>query len=129
MPSYCAGCGEELPDSGSLEDGCPVCGSRRFYLKKHKNREKTPKQDGKTVNEREDKETYPHPSTGEKKQPSEENLLLDSPESIRILEPGRYDLNLSRLAESDDLVVKVGQDDTFRLDLHSMVRKNKKKES
>lgn len=129
MPSYCAGCGEELPDSGSLEDGCPVCGSRRFYLKKHKDRERTPDQDGKAVNGREEQKIEPHPSSGEKKPSSEENVLLDSPESIRILEPGRYDLNLSRLAESDDLVVRVGPDDTFRLDLHSMVRKNKKKES
>ena len=50
----------------------------------------------------------------------------DSIESIRILEPGRYDLNLSRLAESDDRVVRVGTEDTYRLDLHSMIRKKKK---
>lgn len=129
MPSYCAGCGEELPDTGSLEEGCPVCGSRRFYLKKDKNRKRTPEKDGKAVNGREEQKTETKPSSREKKPISEESVPLDSVESIRILEPGRYDLNLSRLAESDDLVVRVGPDDTFRLDLHSMVRKNKKKES
>jgi len=51
----------------------------------------------------------------------------DAIESIRILEPGRYDLNLSRLAESDDRVVRVGSEDTYRLDLHSMIRQKKKK--
>ena len=126
MSSYCAGCGEELPDTGSLEDGCPVCGSRRFYLKKHKDRESSTDGDEKVAGGREEQKVDLILTSGEKKPYSEENMLLDSPESIRILEPGRYDLNLSRLAESDDLVVKVGPDDTFRLDLHSMVRKNKK---
>jgi len=126
VSSYCAGCGEELPDTGSLEDGCPVCGSRRFYLKKHKDRESSTDGDEKVAGGREEQKVDLILTSGEKKPYSEENMLLDSPESIRILEPGRYDLNLSRLAESDDLVVKVGPDDTFRLDLHSMVRKNKK---
>lgn len=129
MPSYCAGCGEELPDTGSLEEGCPVCGSRRFYLKKHKSRKKTPEQGGEAVNGKEEQKTGNKPPSQERKPTSDESVPLDSVESIRILEPGRYDLNLSRLAESDDLVVRVGPDDTFRLDLHSMVRKNKKKES
>ena len=50
----------------------------------------------------------------------------DSVESIRILEPGRYDLNLLKLAESDDRVIRVGKDAHYRLDLHSMMRTKKK---
>lgn len=52
--------------------------------------------------------------------------INDSIESIRILEPGRYNLNLVRLAESDDRVIKVGADGKYRLDLNSMMRRKKK---
>ncbi|MDD1730193.1 MAG: Zn-ribbon domain-containing protein, partial [Methanospirillum sp.] len=56
----------------------------------------------------------------------EEPLTTESVESIRIIEPGKYDLNLLRLVESDDRVIQVGKDGNYRLDLHSMIRSQKK---
>ena len=51
----------------------------------------------------------------------------ESIESINIIEPGRYNLNLLRLAESDDRVIQMGADGKYRLDLYSMMRHKKKR--
>ncbi len=49
----------------------------------------------------------------------------DSPESITIVRPGEYDINLVQMAQSPDRVIKIGSDGEYRLNLHSMVRKKK----
>ncbi|GEM_PF-394492 len=136
MPHRCAGCKTLFPDARQLRDGCPVCGCGKFVFETGRRRE----------TDHQPKETS-EPLAGASQQDipvmrvrngigREESAIHDSRhtfhdpdaiESIRILEPGRYDLNLSRLAESDDRVVRVGSEDTYRLDLHSMIRQKKKK--
>ena len=54
-------------------------------------------------------------------------MSAESIESIRIREPGKYDLNLLKLAESDERVILVGKDGNYRLDLSSMMRSKKKR--
>ena len=49
-------------------------------------------------------------------------------ESIRILSPGSYELNLKKLAETDDMVVGVGKDASYLVDIPSMGKKEEKKE-
>jgi predicted nucleic acid-binding Zn-ribbon protein len=41
-------------------------------------------------------------------------------ESIRILAPGSYELNLKKLAESNDMVVGLGKDARYMVDISSM---------
>ncbi|HPY60983.1 MAG TPA: Zn-ribbon containing protein [Methanospirillum sp.] len=124
MPHRCTGCQTLFPDARYLRDGCPVCGCGKFIFENDKR------------NREDDKKTHDHPPVSAQKiQSQPAGPVKDEPaeqdpgsiESIRILEPGRYDLNLSRLAESDDRVVRVGTGDTYRLDLHSMIRKKKKR--
>jgi len=125
MPHRCAGCKTLFPDARHLRDGCPVCGSGKFVYENGRRStpaETPPKPTSKT----------PEPEIEGKKVQTDceketQNQDFDSIESIRILEPGRYDLNLSRLAESDDRVVRMGTEDSYRLDLHSMIRRKKKK--
>lgn len=127
MPHRCAGCKTVFPDARHLKDGCPVCGCGKFVFETGKSR-RGPSQS--TVQENQAspllKSLQEKPAeTIEKKQKKNQNA--ETIESIRILEPGMYDLNLSRLAESDDRVVRVGLEDTYRLDLHAMIGKKKKK--
>lgn len=130
MPHRCAECGTVFSDAGRLKDGCPVCGCAKFFFESGRVREKpqasTPAPAPAPLPEqkRQIPQKTPAPPVEIKK---DDKQPADSLESIRILEPGRYDLNLSRLAESDDRVVKVGTEETYRLDLHSMIRKKKKK--
>ena len=49
-------------------------------------------------------------------------------ESIRILAPGSYELNLKKLAESGDMVVGIGKDASYLVDIPSMGKKEEKKE-
>ncbi|HJK53634.1 MAG TPA: Zn-ribbon containing protein, partial [Methanocorpusculum sp.] len=52
--------------------------------------------------------------------------LLERVESVRILSPGKYELNLERLAESQDIIIGV-DDGKYMLDLPSMSKKKQKK--
>jgi len=127
MPHRCAGCKTLFPDARHLKDGCPVCGCGKFVFETGNDR-KEPSQS--TVQE--NPASPPSKSLQEKsaeilEKKRKKNQNAETIESIRILEPGRYDLNLSRLAESDDRVVRVGLEETYRLDLHSMIGKKKKK--
>ena len=124
MPHRCTGCKTLFPDARHLRDGCPVCGCGKFVFETDRRKTKEEEQDVKyslPVHTRQTKKSHISVLKEEPEVPDP-----DSIESIRILEPGRYDLNLSRLAESDDRVVRVGTEDTYRLDLHSMIRKKKK---
>jgi uncharacterized protein len=127
MPHRCAGCKTLFPDVEQLKDGCPVCGSGKFIFVTGKNLKDQTVHTGidesvKTRQEKKRKNNYQKEKTD-----PEENQDPASIESIRILEPGRYDLNLSRLAESDDRVVRIGSEDSYRLDLNSMIRQKRKK--
>lgn len=49
-------------------------------------------------------------------------------ESVRILAPGSYELNLQKMAESDENIVGIGEGGSYILDLISMVRSSKRKQ-
>ena len=126
MPHRCAGCNTLFPDARFLKDGCPVCGSGKFIFEKGRQRKETRPQEAENP-----EMAQISPDTNDQwsspKLTQTEEPVTESIESIRILEPGRYDLNLSRLMESDDRVIRVGSEDNYRLDLHSMVREKRKK--
>ncbi|WP_445476113.1 Zn-ribbon domain-containing protein [Methanococcoides methylutens] len=48
-------------------------------------------------------------------------------ESVRILGPGSYELNLNSLLERDEIVMAIKQDGTYAVDLSSAFRKKKKR--
>jgi predicted nucleic acid-binding Zn-ribbon protein len=124
MPHRCAGCKTLFPDARHLRDGCPVCGCGKFVFENGRRRGE---QKGTTTEVQESAQPDLSQEKTHDTKPASINQDPDSIESIRIIEPGWYDLNLSRLAESDDRVVRVGREDTYRLDLHSMIRQKKKK--
>lgn len=126
MPHHCAGCGREYTDARVLKEGCPECGGRKFIFRASHERRKKNVDDSSSDSSPSGINDKKNIEDGAEEKNQGKGPCPDSIESISILEPGRYDLNLAKLAESDDLVVRVRKDDTYRLDLHSMVRKKKK---
>ena len=125
MPHKCTRCGREFRD-GSTEilKGCPSCGSKKFlYVREeHRNRDVL---EEKTITEiaKETKE-----EVLEVEAPVKAADLKGKVESIRILAPGSYELNLKKLAESGDMVVGIGKDASYLVDIPSMGKKEEKKE-
>ncbi len=126
MPHICSQCKKRYDDVAELRNGCPACGCGRFeYVSGRGRREPGPVSEEPAENQ-DNNEKAGQPA-GSPSAPIPYRADPDAPESIRIIEPGRYDVNLLRLATSDDRVVKVGDEENYRLDLHSMMRKKKKK--
>ena len=51
--------------------------------------------------------------------------VFDRIESIRILGPGSYELNIEKLAKSDEFVVGLEKEGKYVVDILSMARKKK----
>ncbi|MEM4336394.1 MAG: Zn-ribbon containing protein [Candidatus Woesearchaeota archaeon] len=109
MPHQCVRCGK-IYDDGSYEilKGCP-CGAKLFfYIRKEalkKAEEVTTKL---TVREKETIERDVLDLVGEERAKEEQPIILDF-ESIRILKPGKFELDLVHLFKKDPLIYKVGE--------------------
>ncbi|MFH0966445.1 MAG: Zn-ribbon containing protein [Methanobacteriota archaeon] len=132
MPHVCIRCKTKLTAAAGLAPRCPECGGTKFSFESDKRKRlqgdvqvssETGTHEVSDINQEIEKVTC---TTKEQIEPSNPDPI-ESIESIRILEPGKYDLNLLRLADSDDRVIRVGKDGNYRLDLHSMVRPKKKR--
>ena len=125
MPHKCTQCGREFEDgSTKILKGCPSCGGKKFlYIReaerhddvlKEKTIEEIARETGEDVLEvREDKRRA-------------EIEVFERIESIRILGPGSYELNLERLARSDEVVVGLEKEGRYAVDIISMAKKKKK---
>ncbi|HJJ47336.1 MAG TPA: Zn-ribbon domain-containing protein [Methanocorpusculum sp.] len=116
MPHKCIKCGRDFRD-GSIEilSGCPSCGGKKFVYVSNcmKNVDIL---ENKTVQEivkgtkQEVLEVHP-------------TKIQERVESVRIMEKGKYELNLERLANSQDIIIGIGSDGKYMLDLVSMSKK------
>jgi uncharacterized protein len=126
MPHKCTKCGREYKD-GSTEilKGCESCGGKKFlYVKEaeiHKDvlEEKTIDEIAEESNE----EVLEIVEPQGKKQVE----MYDRVETIRIVAPGSYELNLEKMAKTDERVVSVGKEGSYIIDLMSMSKEDPKK--
>jgi len=133
MPHICTRCKTRLEAAPGLAPRCPICGGTRFVFESPRKAEATAivpepvteTKQGETFPDKESIDLPPENSTTTDE--PEDPLTTESIESIRIVEPGKYDLNLAKLAESDDRVIQIGKDGNYRLDLHSMISAQKKR--
>jgi uncharacterized protein len=133
MPHICTRCKTHLEAAPGLAPRCPTCGGTRFVFESPRKAEAvaivpepiTEKEHGEIFPDGESIDLPPKKPTTSNE--PEDLLTTESIESIRIMEPGKYDLNLVKLAESDDRVIQIGKDGNYRLDLHSMIRTQKKR--
>ncbi|OPX74355.1 MAG: hypothetical protein A4E39_00619 [Methanoregulaceae archaeon PtaB.Bin152] len=122
MPHRCVNCGREYrTNECEILKGCRECGGKKFIF--------VP-----LVERSREEEPVPTEGTGEKVQSVVETQETKLPpgheplESIRIVSPGTYELNIEKLANSDERVVGVGKGEgSYLVDLLSMVRPKKKK--
>ena len=128
MPHKCTKCGREFKDGTTdILKGCPSCGGKKFLYIKPEDLHKDILEE-KSIEDviEEKKDSLLEVSSSRDEEPVE---IYDRIESIRVLNPGSYELILEKLAKSDEMVMQMGKDDKYIVDLLSMgkVEKDKKK--
>jgi len=127
MPHKCTKCGREYKD-GSTEilKGCGSCGNKKFlYVKEEQIHEDV--LDEKPISEIAEESKEEILEIVEPKKGKKEIEMYDRVETIRIVSPGSYELNLEKMAESDERIVSVGKEGSYIIDLMSMTRDEPKK--
>ncbi len=98
MPHRCTECGKEYMDGDmTVLQGCE-CGNNKFLY--------IPKQKGKEVEEIKEQ--------------------FERIESVRIIAPGMYELNIEKLLEGGEVVIALQEDGKYAVHLPSLLRKKKK---
>jgi hypothetical protein len=103
MPHQCTKCGKQYPDGDMRILGGCECGNNKFlYVPKTKVEVET------QVEEL-------------KEQFSDMGIA-----SVKIIAPGKYELNLDRLFSSDEIVIALQEDGKYVIHLPSLLKKRKK---
>ncbi|HJJ98701.1 MAG TPA: Zn-ribbon domain-containing protein [Methanocorpusculum sp.] len=126
MPHKCTQCGREFRD-GSVEilRGCPSCGGKKFLYVSDcvRNADVLEEKNIADIAQETKQEVLEVRDQGPASRPTD---ILGRVESVRIVGSGKYELNLERLAESQDIIIGVG-DGKYMLDLPSMSKKKQTK--
>jgi len=126
MPHKCTKCGREYK-AGSTEilKGCASCGGKKFLFVKETEINKDVLEE-KSIGEIADES---HEDILEIIEPrkKEQVEMYDRVETIRIVSPGTYELNLEKMAQSDQRIVSVGTEGNYIIDLMSMAKNQPKK--
>ena len=123
MPHKCAQCGREFKDgSTDILKGCPSCGGKKFlYIKRADiHRDVLEEKSIEEIAAETKQEIIEIPQKA-----PEKTEIYDRIESIRVLSPGSYELNLEKLASGDDMIMQMGSDDKYIVDILSMAKKKK----
>jgi predicted nucleic acid-binding Zn-ribbon protein len=126
MPHKCTKCGREYKD-GSTEilKGCASCGGKKFlYVKEDQlNKDVLEEKSIQEIAAESKEEVLEVVEPKEKKQVE----MYDRVETIRIVAPGSYELNLEKMAQSDERIVSVGKEGSYIIDLMSMTKDEPRK--
>ena len=124
MPHKCTQCGREFKD-GSTEilKGCPSCGGKKFLFVRESDRHRDVLEEKSIENLAEETKEEILEVEAE---PNRHVEMRERIESIRIINPGSYELNIEKLAKSDEVVVKMGKDEKYVVDIISMMKSKKK---
>jgi predicted nucleic acid-binding Zn-ribbon protein len=118
-------CGREYKEaSPAILKGCESCGGRKFLFVGEKDRNRDVLQEKSTVTLAE--ESFAKVLEVPQDTASEKDFGTRV-ESIRIVAPGTYELNIEKLADSDERVVSIGTEGNYVVDLHSMAKSRKDK--
>ena len=125
MVHTCVKCGKVYPDSSAeILTGCSQCRGKKFYFERP----------GATKRKTSAAEPAPAPAPAAPpaapahKEPDDEERR-SRVESIRIVAPGTYELNIEKMARSDDRVVGLGREGSYAVDLLSMSGAKKKRKA
>jgi hypothetical protein len=125
MPHKCTKCGREYND-GSTEilKGCASCGGKKFLYVKEEDLHKDVLEE-KSIDEisKESRQQV----LEVKAEPKKEVEMYDRVETIRIVGPGSYELNIEKMAKGDERIISVGKGGVYNIDLLSFVKDTPKK--
>ncbi|MHC1626630.1 MAG: Zn-ribbon domain-containing protein [Methanoculleaceae archaeon] len=126
MPHKCTKCGREFEDGDTaILRGCPSCGGKKFLYIREEERHQDVLEERPLEEIARNREREVIKAVDEReKRPAD---IYEHIESVHIIGPGRYELNIERLAESDVHIVKIGNEEKYALDIVSMGRKQEKK--
>ena len=128
MPHKCMKCGREFRD-GSVEilKGCPSCGGKKFvYVSERVRNADVLEEKSVTTIARETKQQVLEVKPEE--HPTEKaSDILARVESVRIMGRGKYELNLEQMAGSQDVIIGMGTDGRYVVDLASMSKPKRKR--
>ena len=141
MPHKCTRCEKIFEDGAEvILSGCPNCGWNKFlYVKDMEPEEEAEEKEVQVQPEIADSEEKDIPAEqfireiddiigiGHQEREVVEEEEGERVESVRILGPGSYELNLSSLLERDEIVMAIKEDGTYAVDLSSAFRKKKKR--
>jgi predicted nucleic acid-binding Zn-ribbon protein len=125
MPHKCTKCGREYPD-GSTEilKGCGSCGNKKFlYVREGEIHDDVLEEKSITEIAEEKKEEVLEVV---EQKGAKEVEMYDRVETIRIVAPGSYELNLEKMAKGDERIVSVGKEGSYIIDLMSMAKDDSK---
>ncbi len=122
MPHQCVNCGEIYKDTDrAILEGCRECeGKFFFYVKKERLQELKDSTVNLSKKERKEIEKDVMEIVGEK-EVKDQPIVLDL-ESIRILKPGQYELDLVHLFKKEPLIYKL-EDGKYIIDLPESFKK------
>ena len=127
MPHKCTKCGREYKD-GSTEilKGCASCGGKKFLYVKEGETNKDVLEE-KSIEEIAEESHEEVLEVVDSDKTPKQVEMYDRVETIRIVSPGSYELNLERMAASDERIVSVGKEGSYIIDLMSMAKDEPKK--
>ncbi len=122
MPHKCTKCGREYKDgSTELLKGCASCGGKKFLYVKEAEINKDVLEE-KTMDEIAVESQQEVLEIVGQPQAKKEVEMFDRVETIRIVAPGSYELNLEKMARTDERIVSVGKEGSYVIDLMSMAK-------
>ena len=121
MPHKCTKCGREYKD-GSTEilKGCASCGGKKFLYVKDTEINKDVLEE-KSIEDIA-RETHEEILQVVEPRTKQEVEMFDRVETIRIVSPGTYELNLEKMAQGDERIVSIGKEGSYIIDLMSMTK-------
>ncbi len=125
MPHKCVRCGREYREANpTILAGCHSCGGRKFlYVREEEKNKDILEEKPLEVLVQENAAEVLEVETTER--PG--GVHREKVESITIVSPGEYELNIEKLAQSDERVVGIGREGNYIVDLLSMVKPGRKK--
>ena len=122
MPHKCTKCGREYKD-GSTEilKGCESCGGKKFLFVKEEELNRDVLEE-KTIDEIAEESHEEVLEVGGPENAHKQVEMYDRVETIRIVSPGSYELNLEKMAQGDERIVSVGKEGSYIIDLMSMAK-------
>lgn len=125
MPHKCTRCESVFKDGAAIIlDGCPQCGWNKFLYVRDapQSRAETVSPASKFIKEVDELIGNKKPESKAETKPEEIGSRV---ESVRILSPGSYELNLESLLEREEIVMALKEDGTYVVHLPSVFQKKK----